>query len=76
MEEGVKMLNGVPLHEGIVPAQGEEGDKMFIVEAGVCAVRADGDTDSALLTPTMFFGELALLRNEVGTGLTTLRNLC
>ena len=44
--------------------QGEEGDKLYIVEAGVCTVRGDGGSDLATLTPTMFFGELALLRNE------------
>lgn len=38
---------------------------MFIVEAGVCVVRDSSGRDLLQLTPTMFFGELALLRNEV-----------
>lgn len=38
---------------------------MYIVEAGVCVVRDSSGRDLLQLTPTMFFGELALLRNEV-----------
>ena len=31
----------------------------------MCAVYSASDRELALLTPTMYFGELALLRNEV-----------
>ena len=48
----------------VCDAQGDQGDKMFIVEAGVCVVRDSSGKDLMQLTPTMFFGELALLRNE------------
>ena len=49
----------------IMCVQGDEGDRLYIVESGVCAVQGQSGQELALLTPTMFFGELALLRNEV-----------
>ena len=48
-------------------AQGDQGDKFYIVEAGVCVVRDTSGKDLMRVTPTMYFGELALLRNEVPT---------
>ncbi len=50
--------------------QGDEGDRLYIVESGVCAVQGQSGQDLTLLTPTMYFGELALLRNEVRQGIS------
>jgi len=49
-----------------VITQGEEGNKFYIIESGVCeAIKSEGGAEKKLeLKSGDYFGELALLNNE------------
>ncbi|KAL0042257.1 hypothetical protein WJX77_007366 [Trebouxia sp. C0004] len=44
--------------------KGEPGEAFYIVESGTCTVLGDSGQEVMRLGPTMYFGELALLRGE------------
>ncbi|KAL0041624.1 hypothetical protein WJX79_009879 [Trebouxia sp. C0005] len=44
--------------------KGEPGEAFYIVESGTCTVLGDSGQEVLRLGPTMYFGELALLRGE------------
>ncbi|KAK9817313.1 hypothetical protein WJX72_012521 [[Myrmecia] bisecta] len=51
----------VPANSRVI-TKGESGDTFYIIEAGLCAVLGDADQELSQAGPTMFFGELALLK--------------
>lgn len=75
-----QLADALSLHEmeagSNVITQGDAGDTFYIVEEGSLYAWKDGNAEQSLLEygPEQFFGELALLRNEVRAATVTARS--